>query len=258
MPARQRWVSYIIRQSGAIYNLKQRLLVAHRLEALHLVVRIFFREILLGLASVPAYFFLSSPELPRASQQSYRLRRAVTLVVFIPLVCLWSARIAVLAVGVIRGDIVMFSAGPRPLASQSWWQTILQTSAIERRDTPTIRPRTATSTAPLSGTSRAGSTVIIAVRQGVDIERVQLVKATSGSNGAWELNPKTLTNITPGTYAVTALAYDEKTHTRSLLSPSVELTISETTWQKLARFTEYGFYITIALLLILGVVLALL
>lgn len=255
MEFRRQWLNYILRQSSLLFYLKQRLLVVHGFEALKLVLRVWLRELLLGIISFPAFLFLNSAEVPSKDRPGYRQRRMITLVVLIPLALVWFARIGIGMAHYVQGSLQEFSQGPSPGRSNSAsksWQKLSGAIISGRFSAPTIY--NTSSLHVVSGSGVPSTTIVVSfLKQEVD-GGLLFFETASDARGNWSVDRSMISAIPAGSYMVSAIAYDETLRTKSASSPSVEVDIAPSWREYMAEMTDYIIYGTIGLLIALAII----
>lgn len=258
MKLRHRWVEYIVKKNSTIYAVKKSLATAHGYDAFLLMIRVVYEEVVLSIISLPTYFFLSTKTIPGHGQQSYRLRRAATLLILIPVIILWSVRGVRLLSESIQNDIVDFSHGPSEISGESIseWQKLLLSLVSPRITTPVVY-QSFERDKLMIGKADPDKTIVIMLQRNSNAPVVAFITVTPDAKGNWAVPLSLVKNSAPGSYSATAIAYDDSHRERSLVSPTLRVKVPKTEMQIIGDTVAHIGYITVGALLMLGVVLSL-
>lgn len=104
MALRRGWTSSIVHLSAYIYQIKTRLLTATAAQSFFYSLYIILLELILFLLSLPFYLFLQPQKMKAADLARYKMRRSITLYLFIPLTLFWILQLGFVVIGNIYND----------------------------------------------------------------------------------------------------------------------------------------------------------
>jgi multisubunit Na+/H+ antiporter MnhB subunit len=258
MEFRRQWLNYILRKSSELYYVKQRLLVVHGGEAFKLLLRVWWLELKMALASFPIFLFLQTSEVPQKEQHEYRLRRALTLAILIPLGIVWMTRLGIWVVFEVGNASHNFSEGPNQGfsgTSSALWQQVSLATQYTRFTVPTIT----TSTRPdeiVGGQTEPSGTVVIVLQKRDAAGAISFLQTAGDTTGRWGLSRARVSDFVPGNYQASVIAYESARQLKSMPSPSIPILLPFTWWQRFEQLTDVIIYGTIGLLIMLAIIMS--
>lgn len=244
MAIRRGWTSGIVHLSAYIYQIKTKLLTATAAQSFFYSLYIILLEFVLIVFSLPFYLFLQPQKIKQADIAHYRIRRSITLYLFIPLTLLWIVQLGFVVIGSIYNNsqkkfVIMYSTTTSSLESLyipakkefAHIDTTLRIPQIHRLET--IKPHSFF----LEGTAIPHAYVIATIFS-EDKLFSKMYTTEVRANGVWSIEHNSSSWVLPaGPYQISVELYNPATAQKSPTSDLVSFTIKKN-WYDF--FTNHG------------------
>lgn len=227
MNFRSRWLNFIMHLTSTIAERKQDLAKYHAIKTFFDVLTVVFMEGVLAIVSIPLYFFMKVESLSPDNEFNvqYVVRKTLTFTFFFLLLLLFAAK------AVIVGKVIMDNppsrSVPREISLDTPPVIAYLSSSVDYSLKPPVITRVEDNAdhkkITVEGTSDPRAVILVhLVEKGSNNDVAQVYTAVADDGGAWSLTSTSLFNKTYGDYTVSAQSYDESSHMKSSLGPSVE------------------------------------
>lgn len=263
---REGWVATIVRLSGYIYRIKQRLLVLHAMQGFFCILYIFFLEILLLFISIPAYVFIYPTALPRSGQAHYRVRRIITISLLLPLTLLWLLQVGFVVIGSYYFDprnALQIIPGVSSEQTVEYIPPKSEIASLSSQISPPHISHLDTSKANsfmVSGTGEKGLVVVLTAEQvGGTSSFSKMYTTPVNTDGTWDITHDQKISLLPaGTYQLSAITYDQTHQIKSASTSQLTFVVHNSVGDWLLHSGVALVNISLIILIILAIVLTLL